>query len=105
MEYLKNPIIIGLIVSGGCYLYLKWSTQKKREENPKKKVAEPKMLYSILLGIVVFLGVSLWLNTEQIIKSDNIQIKVPIDISSNSPIPIIPSFSKQAIPNVFIETA
>lgn len=104
MEYLKNPIIIGLIVSGGCYLYLKWSTQKKREENPREKIDEPKMLYPILLGIVVFLGVSLWYNNPQLLKSDNVQIKVPLDISSTSPGPIIPSFGKPAIPNVFIET-
>ena len=105
MEYLKNPIIIGLIVSGGCYLYLKWSTQKKRDENPDEKIEEPGMLYPILLGIITFLGVSIWMNTNPVIKTDNIQIKVPLDISSNSPAPIIPTFIKPTIPTVFIETA
>lgn len=69
MEYIKNPIIIGLITSFVCYVYLKWD----HSEHPENEKPTPK--YPIILGILVFLILSFWN------KYKKPSVKMPTEIS------------------------
>ena len=105
MEYLKNPIIIGLLASGICFLYLKWKAHKKEQENPDEKIEEPSMKYPIVFGVIVFIGLSLWNFSQKTTKTiENINMKMPTDIIASSPMLPVPSFG-ESVPHVFIETA
>ena len=90
MEYIKNPIIIGLITSFISYVYLKWDYS----EHPENEKLIPK--YPIILGILVFLIFSFWN------KYKKPSIKIPTEIS------LSPSVSlkniKDGLPRVFLET-
>ncbi len=107
MEYLKNPIILGLLTSGICFLYLKWNENKAVEDGvPEELIEKANMKYPVILGIIVFLGMSIWENYQKNIKlpSGSSSIKIPIDIMSLSPQAKLPLIN-DALPHVFIETS
>jgi hypothetical protein len=52
IDIIKNPVIIGLTVGVLVYLYLKWDSNKKKEEKNKRKDSN--------LLIPLFLGTASW---------------------------------------------
>ena len=98
MNNFQNPIIIGLISCGICYAYLKW---KEYHNNTHEK---PSMKYPIIIGLIVFIVISL-LNNHNNKKIVETHLKIPIDIIS-SPHPLQQYRSiGNALPHVFIETS
>lgn len=121
MEYLKNPIILGLLASGIYYMYLKWNEYSARLDNPNDaSIEKPSLKYPILLGIVVFVAMSVWKHYDRTVVVKNIPIKIPVDIVTTSPNPLqvlkpqsiqppipVPSMRSglgNALPHVFLET-
>lgn len=85
MEYLKNPIIAGLLTSGIIYLYLKINAYYTHIQNPDLEQNDISMKYPIILGVIIFLSLSLWQTYQK--NKQLPSIKVPVAISSSSPDP------------------
>jgi len=108
MEYLKNPIIAGILTSGISFLYLKWVEQKARQDDPLTDVEPADMKLPIILGIIVFLTLSIW-NNYKLPITNQPSVKIPMDIASSPFLPIKnnvigKSMIGNALPNIFIET-
>jgi hypothetical protein len=104
MEYLKHPIILGILVSGLCFLYLKIKEHNEMENNSMTETESPSMKYPILLGIIVFLGVSLWQNSKYKSNPTIPEVKIPMDIMSSTPRQINMRMLGDVMPPVFLET-
>lgn len=103
MEYIKNPIVLGLIASAITYLYLKWDEYKNKNDEfiEKKRVS---MLHPILFGLTVFLGVTIWKQFGSNNDGDGTTINKIILETSSQLNNKLNNFSK-SLPHVFIETS
>jgi accessory gene regulator protein AgrB len=65
MDYIKNPIIAGLLTSGISYLILKYkySSNVDTDDEDNSNEVSQKTKYSIILGILVFVGITV-INTD-----------------------------------------
>ena len=52
MDFLKNPIFIGILAAGLTYLYMWWQNKKKQESNPKAVIEEIDYTPPILVGLI-----------------------------------------------------
>lgn len=105
MEFLRNPIIIGLLVSGISYMYIKWIEHEKVITDNEYIPDKLNMKYPILFGFIAFIGLSIYNNKYGSIK--NVLIKTPASIVPLSPIKQnILGFPKinGALPHIFLET-
>jgi len=81
MDIIKDPIIAGLITSAISYLYVLWLNNKKQiDREDDERFSD--MRIPIILGIVVFIGLSIWGQNEIKISPESI-IKIPTDITSS----------------------
>jgi uncharacterized membrane protein len=90
MEYFKNPIIVGLIISFASYVYLRWD-YSEHPENEK-----PTFKYPIILGLLAFLILSIWSKYKKPI------FKIQTELSLSSP--VSPKSIGDTLPRVFLET-
>jgi len=108
MDYFKNPIILGLLASGISYSYLKFKEyQENKNKDDSDKEYNTDMMYPILFGLIVFFGVTIWLQYDK--------KKLPLQLKPNVHVPAILESSSQiitnfkdlgkALPHVFIETS
>jgi len=91
MEYIKNPIVLGLLTSCSSYIILK---HKNKSEYEDISFIE-QIKYPIILGILVFIGMTL-LNSD-----NNLQIRSNIGtfgIGTSKIQPIIPHIIQQTNP-------
>ena len=92
MDIIKDPIIVGLIVSAVSYIYVQWlNKSRKIERDDDEKITDMRM--PIILGVVAFLGLSVWNNREKILAPDLI-IKIPTNMSIGS----VSSVASDSIP-------
>lgn len=104
MEYIQNPIILGLLTSCICFLYLKWNERKEQQEKVDGYVDVPSLKYPIIMGILVFLGVSIWNRYKSDLNTNNnVSMKIPLDIVTSSPLAEIKTLG-DSLPHIFIET-
>lgn len=81
MDIIKNPIISGLIVSAVSYIYVRWLNKNRDiERDDDERIDDMKL--PIILGIVTFLGMSIWFNQAKI-NAPDVVVKIP-QISSTA---------------------
>lgn len=80
MDIIKNPIIAGLLVSASCYIYVRWLNKSRDIERDEDERLED-MKLPVILGIVTFLGLSIWYNQDKI-NTPELVVKIPNAISS-----------------------
>lgn len=66
MEYIKNPIVIGVLMGSITYAYLYWMNEKKSKENPNEEKQKVNLL--IPLGVVI---VSWFLSSMLLDRTDD----------------------------------
>lgn len=105
-EYFKNPIVLGLLTSGMSYAYLKWDVHH-REANGELVDEKISMKYPIMLGLLMFVGVTLWRQHESqtVTKGGNNYIKLPINIDTSTILPSNKAELGNALPEIFIPTS
>jgi hypothetical protein len=64
MDYLKNPLIIGLIAATITYLYLYWEADKKHKKNPKSKKIPVSLITPGIVGVIVWFIASTYLTSK-----------------------------------------
>lgn len=95
MNILKDPIILGISTATICYVYLKISRQHTENNEEQEPIS---FKYPILLGIVVFLGMTIWTNNKSVQMTQKpIPTIIPIQRVNN-----IQSIG-DALPRVFLE--
>jgi hypothetical protein len=88
MDIISDPIIAGLLVSAFCYIYVQWNNNKnKLTRDDDEKISDMKI--PIFLGVITFIGLSVWYNRKKETIRDtsiivNDMIKIPTDIASSS---------------------
>ena len=103
MDYFKNPIVLGILVSTICYLYLKWNDYQELKNNPGNEIENVNMKYPILLGIIVFLGMTFY-NGYNVPKSiTGTTINMPLELMASSTQPTVFGLG-ESMPKIFIET-
>lgn len=100
MSILKDPIILGILTTSFCYAYLKIS--RKYDETDDEQNNTVSFKYPILLGILVFIGVTFWKNNR---TQTTIPIKpvVPMRLSNNLQNVNNLQNIGDALPRVFLE--
>lgn len=103
MEYIKHPIILGLLTCGMCFLYLKINEYNEKKNNPDAGIEHPKMKYPILLGIVVFLTFSILSTQKTNHPKVAQQLKLPTNIISEASKQINIKMIGDVLPPIFLE--
>ena len=66
MDYVKNPIIAGLLTAGISYIVLRYKYSKDNTDEDNKNLKHElfeKTKYPIILGLLVFIGLTI-INTD-----------------------------------------
>ena len=64
LDILKNPLILGLLVAAGIYMYMYWEMEKKYKKNPKIKRKPVSILTPGIIGIIVWFIASSYMGEE-----------------------------------------
>ena len=54
IEFLKNPIVLGLLATVLTYIYFHWKAEQERKKNPDAKRKRPNFLIPGISGVVVW---------------------------------------------------
>lgn len=99
MDYFKNPIVVGILVSFISFFYLKWREYKSIQDG---ELDEANVTYPILLGIVTFIGL-LFYNMRGDIQ--NIKFEVSDGIVTSHEVDFLHGGSiGESLPKIFINT-
>ena len=91
MEYLKNPIIISIIVMILVFLYLYWDRERKYNQNPQEEKGSINYFILFIAGALTWFILSFFMNDS---PSSNIDMKI------NEPIiKIMPITKTNLLPN------
>lgn len=88
MDIISDPIIAGLLVSAFSYIYVQWNNNKNKVvKDDDEKLSDMKI--PIFLGIITFIGLSVWYNRKketirEVSSVVNDIVKIPTDIASSS---------------------
>lgn len=109
MDFFKNPIILGLLASSLTYLYLKWEEYKNKDNKNDDDEGKINIFYPILLGTIVFLGMTIWEQhgSKTIIEKPQKKIIGNIKSMLNSSSQLSSNIKRfgKSLPHVFIETS
>lgn len=67
-EQLKNPILIGIIMSLITYLYLRWESNQKHKDNPEATKKSVNMMIPVAVGALSWFIFSTYLNQQGIVS-------------------------------------
>lgn len=106
MEYLKHPIIAGLIACGLSFLCLKIKYKRESNDGEDFTIEKPSLKYPILLGIIIFIGLSIFNNSnnQNNVKQLYIPSQVEIIKSSSLSIPKNIKMLGDVLPPIFLKT-
>jgi len=97
MNYLKNPLVLGVIAGGATYGGMYYYNIKKSKEEPEKEIKPVNYLIPIIVAIVVVVITYSYFrnrNIPQLIEPNNISV-------SQNPTEMI--VTKIPFPQIFLE--
>ena len=91
VSFLKNPIVIAIIVSTLVYLYMYWDNENRYKKNPKATRESVSLMTPAIVGLISWFVASNYFGSDvpQIVGENtnmlpqNVPINLPIDQSVN----------------------
>jgi hypothetical protein len=63
IEFLKNPIVLGMVAAILTYIYFHWKAEQDRKKNPDGKKKKSNFLYPGIAGVLVWFLTSSYFET------------------------------------------
>lgn len=109
MEFICHPLVVGVISSGITYAYFNRTQPSIIRNDAENIFLLPKVKYSILIGLMMFIIFTMWNETKQKMVSNNVShgdTIVPKNHAKmliNKPIGVIrvPTIYDKLMPSVF----
>jgi hypothetical protein len=112
LDFLKNPIVLGVIASILTYLYLRWDNDRKYKNDPKSVQKKVSLLTPGIVGAVTWYIVANYMEgsgrVEQIIIPNpdaNMNMYITNPMAGGNPAPIMQSAPINAVTNAVANAA